>query len=322
MQFWTNPDYKKSCLSRLALSIDDNTPFDDFTDGINKGFVKRSALFEFSNSVTLYSPLLFGLSQVEKLIFPNQAITISMQHDSDERRICSAATLGQFSLEVQDIEMHIVRYWLSADMVNAAYQELDRIGFQTFFWKRLSVQGPFAAQANQSQLSVMIGANMRMPITVFAAFVESEAFTGTFTKNAYNYVTLPISYSVCKFGSTTSPIQSGYTPDYSISSYQLSYEYSTFIQSIAGSVNPPFGTIEYDKWVSGLHFYAYPMSSQAASNSYLQEDSEPKDNLTLHYQFSQPLDKSYVLLVYVVTQSCAKFYSSNVWQISHIAGNP
>lgn len=296
--------------------------YDDFTSGKNTGYVERAKLFEFSNTNTYYSQLLFEFSQIEKLIFPNNAVSITFSHDSDERRLCSDTETAQYSLQIEDISLHVTKFWLTPETVDACYTQLNKIGYQMFHFKRISTTGPYSVAKDSSEISVVVGANIKMPLVAICCFVETDSFTGNFTKNAFKYSTLPIRYSIAKFGSVVAPHQSGYNPIYSVAQThpELAYEYSCFLQSITGSHMPNRGALTYDEWLNGQHYYSYMFTANSINNSFVDHEYESKDNLTMHFQFSKPLEKSYFMLIHVITQSYAKYNDNHTWTLQYIPG--
>lgn len=324
MNFCVPREYGEN-MSKLALHIPDTAGhFDSFDEeSKNEGFKQRQKMFEFSNSQTFYFPILFDFSQSERLIFPGNDISITFYHNSDEHRLCSSVAGIQFLLDVEDVELIVTKYWLTSSMVDNAYNELSRNTYQPFFSKRLSVQGPFGVTKGSSHLSVTVCSNMRKPLCMFAAFVNSEGFSGTFTKNPFYYESIPITFTIAKFGSEASPSMTGYKPHYStaLANPQLTVEYGKFVQAITGSTLPSSSTISFDTWLKGQHFYSYPFSTHSIANNYLQSESEPRDNLSLEFQFSEPIKNNYVLLVYVITQSLVKYHSSNIWSVQNVPGS-
>lgn len=310
-------------MPRLAGTIADTAGYyDDFESGKNIGYTKRASLFEFSNTNTFFSPLLLEFSQIEKLIFPNNDINITLSHDSDERRLCSDNETSQYSLQIEECDLLITKFWLTPDTVDSAYDQLNKIGYQMFHFKRISTTGPYPVAQDSSQINVVVGANIKMPLLAVVCFIETESFTGNFKKNAYKYCALPTRYCIAKFGSTVAPLQSGFNPIYSVAQTnpELAFEYACFIQSITGSSMPSRGAVSYDDWLKGQHFYSFAFSPHSINNSIIDQNFESKDNLTIHYQFSKPLDKSYVMLIHVISQSFAKYNNNHTWSLQYIPG--
>lgn len=188
MLLGTNELAKKTYAQQSLLWYPDTpTYFDEMkrSGGKNQGFLKRSAMFVGGHKVETRVGLPYPLAQAGKLLPPGINMTFDLKQAEDQFRLMSDDPSKRMKLIIDNV-------WLEANgkiMDPNFYKSMvDRLTVTDARYDvvRSDVAGPFHLPPGQIEYEFTLYQSVA-PNVVYCWFVDSEAWTGSYTKNPFNF---------------------------------------------------------------------------------------------------------------------------------------
>jgi hypothetical protein len=172
---------KKSALSAQSFFLD-NGDLDKISS--NSGALKRAKRFSESNSVELIGTLLEDICLNQKLILNNTGIEIKLFRNRPEFIILTE-TDDKFKIEIQDICLKVCYVSVNPAVI-AGHAEALKKSPAIYPFNRAEIKS-FNLPSGSRQFTFDNIFNNSSPNKCYIVFIDSEAFSGDFKKNPFNF---------------------------------------------------------------------------------------------------------------------------------------
>lgn len=267
----------------------------------NPGFVTRHNLVAGNKTIQLCGNLHLDVSTIDKLILNNNDVSLYLKKndpafymlgDEDKAKLYKAHFLKAHILVRRVSVAPSVMYanTLSLDK-NPAYYPLKRVTIKDI-----------VASFNSTSASFQNIASGIMPVRVLVGFVESEAFTGKYNKNPFNFQNFGIKSAELKVNSVATPFSSPLEFNFAENIYHQGY--STLFKCIKEAPND----IDYDEYPMGNMILAFNLSPDLCTQDHLSLYQDGK--LELKVIFETALQKSITAVFYLEYDSLIQINKS------------
>jgi hypothetical protein len=296
--FWfkDNKDFDSLLLSDVAAVTEVKSEQGQITTAAvqaksaNEGFIKRNSLIKNGNEFELSGYLHLDISSFDKLIIPNNDIIISLtKSDPKFYLLGSESDCEGFKVNFQKMYLQIRRVTVSDSIMLGHATTLEKSP-AIYPFKRVVIN-EVASQLSSTEGSFKEICKGIMPTRVIVGFVLTEAFTGSYNLNPYNFQNFGVNKLKLYINSTQLPYSTDLEFNYSNKNYFEGY--STLFTNIKHAPND----INYEEYSIGNTLYAFNLSPDLCVDDNLSLIKE--GSLNLKCTFDRPINESITAVFYL-----------------------
>ena len=285
-------DVKESVLqSELYFKDEGNMESSEGIEASNRGFYYRVMYSAGSNSFDMIGPLRsFDLAHQDKLIFNGVALSMRFFPTTDAFRLMESEADKTFKLIIEEVKLYLCYVELKPSVTIGIEQQLTttpgiysfmRSDFKTFNIPTGSydfvVDDIFAGQ---------------IPSKLIATLVLSEAYTGSFSKNPFNFQNFWVRSIEFCVDSAATPC-SAFQPNYDTGNFIAAYNALALTEDISGKGND----ITRLNFGGGYAIYCFNIDSNYKDGLFPQKKS---GHSRISLRFGKALTASVTLILYAV----------------------
>ncbi|XP_053112169.1 uncharacterized protein F54H12.2-like [Hemicordylus capensis] len=262
-------------------------------DGGNSGFIERAAFMARSRKVDLLGRLHADLFFQEKLLLNGVDVKIKLTRSKDAFCLMADGANPQYKLQIVSASLFIKKCYLNP-VVRLAHAEalltanakypVDRVSMKVF-----SI--PIGSRVS-NQENLFLG---QLPKTVIIGFVDNDAFSGTFSKNPFNFKHYEINFACLYMDSTPVPMKP-YQPDFQTGNCVR--EYMGLAQATGKHLEDRALLINREEYRKGYTLLAFDLTPDQECGGHY--SLIKTGNLRAEIRFARPLPTTINMLVYAV----------------------
>jgi hypothetical protein len=251
----------------------------------NSGFKKRNALIKNDKSIELSGNLHLDVSSFDKLLVYDNDVDITLE--KNDPKFYFLGNAENFKVNYENAYL-LVRRVNVLDSVKQAHASMMESTPALYPFKQVVIK----EFPNNYATSVNIGSITKndTPSRIVLGFVLTEAFTGNYNLNPYNFLNLNVEEINVKLNNNKIPYSQGITVDFNNNNYFEGY--SSLFKNIGMYSNG----ISYEKYKNGYTLFAFNLKPDLCpSNTSVMQNGE----LHINCKFKNSVDKSITAIVYM-----------------------
>jgi len=214
------------------------------------GFVERKKWILKKNFVELCGNLHLDISTADKLLFTGNTIKLSLTKNDPKVYFCGSDSKDYY-LKYLSAFLLVRRAIVAPSIMLAHANALLKIPAQYPFKKVIVKHLNGTSGSNIGQFNVYSGS---LPIRVLVWFVETQALTGSYTKNCFNFQHFKIKELEFKINSVVAPYSKAIECDFPKKCYFQAYT------SLFKNIRDAPCDINYDEYANGNTLFAFNLS--------------------------------------------------------------
>ena len=272
------------------LIKDDKDDKSVVTRRANTGFISRNLVISDGKPFELCGNLHLDICTADKLILNNNDVTLLLKkHDNSFIFLGDTNICKDFRINYLKAHILIRRVQVAPSVMLANTFSLEKLPAQ-YPLKRVEIKD-IVGEFKSTTASFKNIATGTMPIRVVVGFVETEAFSGKFEKNPYNFQNFGIKSAELKVNSKVLPFSSKLEFNFKAKNYFQAY--STLFKCIKDAPND----ISYEEYPNGNFILAFNLSPDLCTENHLSLSQDGR--LELKIELDAALDKSITGIFYL-----------------------
>lgn len=274
-------------------------------DSLNEGLIDRVKRFEKGNPVEVRGPIHADLFKCARYLLPSVSVQIKLSRQSPEFYMVGSTT--DCHLIIQDCFLRVRRNRVNPSIYANHLMMLEKTTAKYPVERVIMKSAILPFSATVSNLANIH--NGILPSRVVVGFVDTEAYSGRFTKNPFNFQNFNVSLLRLKCASRSCPYTNGVRMKYKTDQYLQAY--NTLFQGLNGGSND----ITYEDYASGYAIYAFDLSPDACHGdhfSILREGS-----LDLEVNLDSSVASSITAIFYLEFNNIVEISKQNQVQLDY-----
>lgn len=262
----------------------------DTTTG--SGTALRMRQFAKSATVDFCTPLHSDILRVDKLLPNRMSLDVSLTREADAFSLMTEETGEKYKIHIIGLRLHVRKIQCTEAYVGEVNRRLDEGQRARYPLTRSLVK---TRQIAKGSLNVTMPNlyNGRIPQTIIVGFVDSAAFTGSLTKNPFNFQHFGINSMHLSVNSKSYPAIH-YTPEFAKDMYMREYRCLNDALGIKSSNQACIITPELFK--SGATLFAFDLTPDGCSGFHIH--AQERGHMQLDFQFGTATADSITCVVY------------------------
>ncbi|NJL55647.1 hypothetical protein HC928_10935 [bacterium] len=275
---------------------------------LNLGYLKRIKFFTESASVCMEGPLVIDMCSTPRYILCNTAIDITLYRSRPEFVLMTSATDKKFKLVIEDICLKAHYLEVHPGIISGHHEALVTKKAKAIYpFTKLECKTFNIPSGSRSFYFDNIF-NNGYPQRVLCALVQSDAFSGNFTKNPFDFEHFDLTQiEICADG--VSVPSRPMTFKFDKEGRQAVTPFLRLYDAVGGSDSPLFGNgIDLESFCSGHSIFAFPLNGGGLQGNFL--EVKRSANVCVRGTFGSALDKSVTLIIYSESPTVAEIDAS------------
>ena len=272
---------------------------------LNTGGVQRQIFFEKNSSVEMEGPLASDICSTNRYILCNTAIDIRLFRSRPEFLVITE-TENKYSAQIEDICLKAHYIEVSPGIISghaAALQKAPAI----YPFTRTELK-TYTIPSGSRSFNFDNIFNSFCPEKVVAAFVASDAFSGNFKKNPFNFQHFDLTSIEVAVDGLPVPSR-GLKCNFDKEGRQVAAAISRMYDSVGASNNPNFGNgIGLDEFVNGHALYCFTICGAGLEDNLM--EVRRSANVSVQGSFDTPTKQSVTLILYSESPAIAEIEAS------------
>ena len=282
-----NKARKESMLSSQLFYEDTAGSFDIYAD--NEGLASRKHHFTRDGVVELYGRLNTTLFNQPKLLLTNVDVQVTLERNSDAICLLSDEQQPLYTLNIIKAVLS-VRRELPNTNIRLTHEKLLQNDTAKYIFPETDVRVFNIAKGSYYFQSDNI-LNGRLPTRLYLGMIENDAFTGSFTRNCFNFKHFDVNYV------------SIFIDGQQFQKYETDFEHNRYLEcfhnlsdSIERHSRCHSNGISRESYKNGNTLFCFDLTPGATEDRCL--NLIRRGNLRIELRFTKPLPRSINLIIY------------------------
>jgi len=283
----------KKQLGASGFAMDEAGKADDVS---NKGYIERRGWTIAGASKTFYSKLFVDLFQQPKYMIGNVSMRIKLVKANYEAALWTNITGEKPKFAIESAKLYLRKIRPHPKILMDVESNLARGGMVHYPINRTEIVTIYAP-VNILELSKEQLFYGRIPKIIVMAMVDSEAISGMYNKNPYNFKSSNVKYIDLRIDGVSKPILP-LTPNFKTK--MCTREYMNLLEAMGILGKDAYLPFCYEDFLNGYTFFAWNLTADYQGQ---RQVSGRRANIRLDLKFEDALARAMNILLYCVFDS-------------------